>query len=110
MHRNGLLFAFRSTNVKLEEDHIPIFDRVAFPFLSISPLRLDLLLRTHALQLVKTHNLGANKSSLEIGVDRPGRLRCFIPFTNAPSFHLVRSSREEINQMHHRKRRLDNLR
>jgi len=50
-------------------------------------------------EIVKLHRLCANETSLEIGVNNTGSLRCFESISDSPAFNFVCTSGEIVNEL-----------
>ena len=51
------------------------------------------------LELIELHDLGHDEALLEVSVDPPGSLRSLVSPLNGPGLDLIRSSREEIDEL-----------
>eukprot|EP00963_Diacronema_lutheri_P009640 scaffold877_cov314-Pavlova_lutheri.AAC.3 len=96
-------------DVELEENDVPVIDGVVLPFLAVLSGRLDSDLASKLVQFVVLHHLGADETSLKIGVNRARCLGSLVPLSNGPTPHFVRSRGEEVDQMDGPEARDDDL-
>merc|ERR1719416_283621 len=94
---------------ELVEDDVTVNNLVLLPFLTVLACRLDSSLATQLLQDCEIHHLGHDELLLEIGMDAPCSLRCFVSLTDRPGAYFVRSRGEEIDEMHHVESIVDDL-
>merc|ERR1719192_150005 len=104
-HQNGaagLLFLARTeagARVELEEDYVAVLHNIVLALLPVASGGLDAGLAALLLEVRELHHLSHDEALLEVCMNPTGSLWCLGVLEDGPSFHLVRSSREEIAEL-----------
>merc|ERR1739848_227981 len=90
-----------SSNIEFEENNISVLHLIRLAFLAVPACSFHGSFSTFLLELVKGHNLSADKASLEIGVDHSCGLRSFVTPPNDPRLDLVGACRIVLDEVDH---------